>query len=331
MNAFRLAHPAALLLLALPPLALIWIARSKRRLLPAVQFSDARLLRDLPAGWRVRLRHLPDALRLLVWLLLALALARPQSGRSQEIIRGQGIGIVLALDISGSMAALDFAPQNRLEAAKAVISRFVNEREFDRIGLVVFAQDAFQQTPLTLDYAALLRGLEELRLAGELGLPDGTAIGLGLASAANMLRAGETASRVIILLTDGANNAGGISPTTAADAAAAFGIRVYTIGMGKAGLVPVPDSAGNTQMIESDLDETTLQGIAAATGGQYFRAEDLDNLQRVYDQINTLERSDVTRQVFVDWQDQAWLLLWPALLLLALERGLRQTVFRTIP
>lgn len=186
----------------------------------------------------MRFRRVPDALRLLAWLLLVMALARPQSGQTQEIIRGQGIDIVLALDISGSMAALDFAPQNRLEAAKGVIADFIARREFDRTGLVVFAQDAFQQTPPTLDYPALLRSLDEVQLA-DLGLTDGTAIGLGLAAAGNMLRQSMAASRVIILLTDGANNAGGVGPLTVAEAVAALGTRVYTIGMGKRSLVPM--------------------------------------------------------------------------------------------
>lgn len=329
---FRFAHPAALLLLLLPVMAGVLILVGRWRESHAVlNYPDMRLLGGLPVSWRARFRRLPDALRLLAWLLLALGLARPQSGQTQEIIRGQGIDIVLSLDISGSMDALDFAPQNRLEAAKSVISSFIAGREFDRIGLVVFAQDSFQQTPPTLDYAALLRSLEEIQLAPDLGLPDGTAIGLGIASAANMLRQSAAASRVIILLTDGTNNAGGIGPLTAAQAVAAFGIRVYTIGMGKTGLVPVPDDTGGTAMVESDLDETTLQAIADATGGRYFRAEDPDRLQRIYDQINALERSDVTRQVYVNWQEQAGLLLAAALAALVIERILRHSTFQTVP
>jgi Ca-activated chloride channel family protein len=298
----------------------------------ALRFSDVRLVDGMPISWRVRLRRLPDALRLAAWLLLVLALARPQSGRSQEVIRGQGIDIVLALDISGSMSALDFAPQNRLEAARAVISSFVAGRQFDRIGLVVFARDAFQLVPPTLDYPTLLRALDSMKLATQLGIGDGTAIGLGLASSANLMRNDNAASKVIILLTDGANNAGGLGPITAAQMVAALNMKVYTIGMGKTGLVPVPvDDAGNTQMIESDLDEPTLQAVAATTGGQYFRAQDLGDLQRVYDQINRLERSDVQQQIFVRWQEQAWPLLWAALAGLVAERLLRQTVLQTLP
>jgi Ca-activated chloride channel family protein len=330
---FRFAYPAVLLLL-LAPLLLYVLQRRRvwRFEAAALRYGDVRLVEGLPVSWRVRLRWLPDALRLGAWLLLVVALARPQSGRSQEVIRGQGIDIVLALDISGSMSALDFAPQNRLEAAREVISNFVAGRRFDRIGLVVFARDAFQQVPPTLDYPTLLRALDSVRLATQLGIGDGTAIGLGLASSANLMRSDTASSKVIILLTDGANNAGGLGPVTAAQMVAALNMRVYTIGMGKTGLVPVPvDDAGNTQMIESDLDEPTLQAVAATTGGQYFRATDLGDLQRVYDEIDRLERSDVQQQIFVRWQEQAWPLLWAAAVCLLVERVLRQTAFQTLP
>jgi Ca-activated chloride channel family protein len=329
---FRFAHPSALVLLLIPLVFMgLWMVGRWRESIPVLRYSDIRLMDGLPVSRRVRFRRLPDALRLLAWLLLVLALARPQSGNAQEIIRGQGIDIVLALDISGSMAALDFAPQNRLEAAKSVISNFIAGREFDRIGLVVFAQDSFQQTPPTLDYSTLLQSLDEVQLATDLGLADGTAIGLGIASAGNMLRQSTAASKVIVLLTDGANNAGGMGPLTAAAAVAALHMRVYTIGMGKPGLVPVQDDDGSTQMVQSDLDEPTLQAIAEATGGVYFRAEDPDSLQRIYDQINALERSDVVRQVYVNWQEQAGWVLGTALVVLVIERLLRQTVFQAVP
>ncbi len=325
---FRFAHPVAFLLLLVP---VVWfvLIRLKRLSLaaPTLHFSDIRLFEGLPVGWRVRFRRLPDVLRFIAWVVLVIALARPQSGRTQQVIRGQGIDIVLALDISGSMAALDFAPQNRLEAAKSVISNFISGRKFDRIGLVVFAQDAFQQTPPTLDYKTLLRSLDGLQLAPDLGLPDGTAIGLGLASAANMLRESTAMSKVIVLLTDGANNAGGIGPITAAQAVAALEMKVYTIGVGKVGLVPMPDG----QTVESNLDESALKTIADTTQGRYFRAEGLTDLQNIYDQIDALERSDVEQQVFVQWQDQAFSLLWGGLFFLVLERLLRHTIFQAVP
>jgi Ca-activated chloride channel homolog len=330
---FRFAHPAAFLLLLIPlAFAIAYYTGRWRPVVMTIRYSDFRLLNGLHLGWRARFHRIPDVLRLLAWLILIIALARPQEGRTQQIIRGQGIDIVLALDISGSMAALDFAPQNRLDAAKSVISNFITGRDFDRIGLVAFARDAFQQTPPTLDYPTLVKSLDTLQLATVLKVDDGTAIGLGIASAGNMLRTSNTLSKIIILLTDGANNSGGIGPITAAQAVATFGIRVYTVGMGKTGLVPVPvDEAGNTQLVESDLDEPTLQTIALSTGGKYFRAQDLADLQTIYDEIDRLERTDVERQTYINWQEQAEGLLWAGIILLVLERFLRHTVFQTIP
>lgn len=318
---FRFAHPLALLLL-LAPLAIVLALRTSawRPLeIPLMRYSDVRLVEGLQAGWRVRLRRVPDILRVLAWVLLVFALARPQGGRSQEVIRGQGVDIVLALDISQSMSNPDFAPQNRLEAAKSVIADFVGGRVFDRIGLVVFAEDAFHQTPPTLDYNALLRALNEVKLASDLGMGGETAIGMGLASSANMLRNSTAASRVIILLTDGANTVGELDPITAAEVVAALGIRVYTIGMVS------PDAA------QEAVDEETLQNIASIGSGRYFRAEDLADLQAVYAQIDSLERSDVERQVFVQWQEQGGVLLMGAFIFLVSERALRHTVLQTIP
>ena len=326
---YQFAHPAFLLLLLCVP-AYIWLMRLRRE--PVMRYSDTRLLEGLTTSWRVRLRRLPDVLRVLAWCALVVAVSRPQTGQAREIIRGQGIDMVLALDISSSMAALDFDPQSRLDAAKSVISNFVSGREFDHIGLVVFARDAFHQSPPTLDYNILLRLLDEVQLATDIGLEDGTAIGLGLASAANMLRASQAPTRIIILLTDGANNSGAVAPITAAEALSTLGLRVYTIGMGRSGLVSIPvDNSGQTQTVESDLDEATLQEIANLTDGRYFRAVDLSDLQQIYDQIDVLEQSDVERQVFVRWQEQGDLWLALGLALLIGERVLRQTVFQVIP
>ena len=328
---FRFAHPLALLLLLAPPIILALNARYGWLRATQVGYSYTRLVEPLTGGWRVRLRLIPDILRLAAWLLLVIALARPQSGQSQQVIRGQGVDIALALDISGSMAALDVGPQNRLEAAKSVIADFVRGRDFDRIGLVVFARDAFHHVPPTLDYAVLLRLLGEVDLAPELGLEDGTAIGLGIASAGNMLRSSTTPSRIIILLTDGANNAGGISPLGAAEAVAALGMRVYTIGMGRSGMVTILDEDGEPILIESDLDEESLQAIADISNGRFFRALDLIDLEQVYDQIDRLERSEIERQVFVRWQDQGLGWASAAFILLLIERFLRLTVFRIVP
>jgi Ca-activated chloride channel family protein len=224
-----------------------------------------------------------------------------------------------------------------LDAAKAVIGDFINQRQFDRIGLVVFARNAFHQSPLTLDYNVLRQLLDEVKIVNEIvdanGNPlllDGTAIGLGMASAGTMLRDSPAPSKVIVLLTDGDNNAA-LDPLTVANAMATLGIRVYTIGMGKTGQIPIADVSGNIVYIESDLDDEMLGQIASVTGGLYFRAEDTEGLQRIYNEINRLERSRVEQQVFIPWQDQAWGVMWAALVLLLFERVLRWTILQTNP
>jgi len=245
------------------------------------------------------------------------------------------VDIALALDISGSMASLDFEPQNRLEAAKAVIGDFVQGRPYDRIGLVVFAGNAFRQSPPTTDHNVLLRLLDRTELSTDLGIDDSTAMGMGLANAGNMLKDSEAKSKVIILLTDGVNNSGEIDPLTAAQAAEALGIKVYTIGMGRPGQVPVPvkDLFGNEQVIyqESTLDEAMLQQIAELTGGRYYRAEDTGGLKQIYEEINGLEKSQVEVERHTRYQElMAWLLI-PALGLVTSEMALRKTVFRALP
>ncbi|HRF94767.1 MAG TPA: VWA domain-containing protein, partial [Aggregatilineales bacterium] len=279
---------------------------------------DIRLMGRLPVSWRVKFRLLPDILGIIGIVLLIIALARPQTGGSREIIRGQGVAIVLAVDISQSMSAPDFAPDNRLQAAKRVMQEFISQRQFDTIGLVVFARNAFHQAPLTLDYPILLQLLDDIRLASELqGQQDGTALGLGLASAVNMLRASDSPSKVVILLTDGANNAG-IDPIQTALAARALGVRVYAIGMGNATL-------------SSDLDEETLAQIATVTNGLYYRAENTDGLSLIYDRINRLERSDAERELFTQWRDNAEFALIIALIVLIVAQILRYSLFQRIP
>jgi Ca-activated chloride channel family protein len=233
------------------------------------------------------------------------------------------------------MGALDFEPQNRLGAAKQVIGEFIKKRRYDRVGLVVFAREAFSQSPPTFDYAVLSRLLTEIDLAPELGLDDGTAIGLGLAQAATMLRGRDAASRIIILLTDGVNNAGQVGPVTAARAAAALGIKIYSVGVARPGqvLIPVDDPLlGRTvRLVESEIDEETLQQIANETGGLYFRAHDTAGLQQIYEQIDRLEKSDVEVQVLTRYSELAAWLLLPALGFVVLEMILRQTIFRALP
>ena len=326
----RFANPLALLLLLLPVMSFVVLRAFPvlRPDVPVFRYSDVRLLGD-GRSWRVRFRRLPDVLRLLVWLLLVLVIARPQSGREQEVIRGQGIDIVLALDISTSMEAGDISP-TRLEGAKAQIMRFVRGRAFDRVGLVVFAADAFHYVPPTLDYDILTERLNEVQVVTEYELENGTAIGSGIVSAVNMLRDSEASSRIIILLTDGSNNKGGINPLDAARAAASVDVRIYTIGMGRNNVVSYVEN-DTVQTRSSDFDEETLQAIADITDGLYFRAEDNAGLQRTYEQIDALERSDIEQQVFVRWRERATPLMVALLLLLLVERLLRQTVFQAIP
>lgn len=336
MTTFRFESPLALLLLLVVFILAIMPRLNKRRAQPAtLRYADTTLTAGLARPWRLTLRPILRLLRLLALVLAIIALARPQTGQTQEIIRGQGVDIVLAVDISGSMATLDFRPQNRLEAAKDVISDFIDARSFDRLGLVVFASTAFNQSPLTIDHDVLQRLLNQVELATDLGVADGTAIGLGLANAASMLRDSASSSRVVILLTDGVNNSGEIDPLTAAQAAKALGIKVYTIGAGQPGEVSVvqfdPLLGERVVTQENMLDEDTLRRIAEITGGEYFRATDADGLELIYEQINELEKSEIEIRSFSRFTELAHLILMPALISLLLEMILRQTVFRKIP
>ncbi|MEM7031009.1 MAG: VWA domain-containing protein [Chloroflexota bacterium] len=320
----RFASPWFLLfLLLVPVLAALPLLASKRLRPSTLRYSDSSLTVDLPLSWRHYLQHVLPILRLLTIIFVIVALARPQSGQDQEVIRGEGVDISLALDISGSMGEPDFDPYTRLEAAKQVIGQFIERREFDRIGLVVFARNAFIQSPPTLDYSALLRLLEEVKLVDELGIQDGTAIGLGLANAASLLRDSEAQSRIVVLLTDGYNNAGQIDPMTAAEAAKALDIKVYTIG---AGLLR-SGSFASSQPFGAEV----LESIADETGGLYFQADDTAGLQEIYDEIDRLEKSNVEVRVYTRYQELAFWFLLPAIVFFAIELLLRQTVLRKIP
>lgn len=330
------ASPWLLTLLALVPLLGLYYWRAGQRSKPAtLSYGATGLTRGLGQSWKVAARPLLNVARLLIIALIVVALARPQIVRGQETITGEGIEIALALDLSGSMAALDFQPDNRLVAAKQVITDFISERPYDKVGLVVFASQAFNLSPLTLDHNMVTRSLEQAQLAEDLGIEDGTAIGLGIANAANMLSSSSGAkSKIVILLTDGVNNAGEIDPITAAEAARALGIKVYTIAAAKRGQVPFPVEGlfgEQIQYVESAIDEDTLQQVADITGGKFYRAEDTAMLQAIYDEINQLEKSQVEVQVFNQYQELMAYLLIPALLLLLAELALRYSVFRTAP
>jgi len=284
----------------------------------AVAFPGASRLRRARAGWRVRLRHAPTALVALGLATGAVALARPQHGSLRENVTTRGVDIVVALDVSGSMAAQDFQPRNRLEVAKSVVAEFVRRRTSDRVGLVVFAGRSLTKSPPTTDTAVLLHQIDDVKLEM---LPDGTAIGSGLATALTRLRRSEAKSRVIVLVTDGANNAGEIDPATATDMARAMEVRVYTIGVGRGGKVPMPvrvrdpftgQVSEQTVTTEVQIDEDLLQKVAERTRGEFFRATDEESLRRIFDRIDQLEKSEIELQAYRRYRD-----LFPPVLALA--------------
>jgi len=331
---FRFLHPAWLLLLIALPAAVWYLWRKRRQVQLSVRFSSLDLVRGLPRSWAGRLRPLLLAgLRLAGLALAVLALARPQAGQREEELLTRGIDIVVALDHSGSMAAEDFKPSNRLQVAKEVVENFIDGRQHDRIGMVTFAARAVTRCPLTLDYGLLQQALEETELARK--DEDGTAIGMGLASAVNRLRRSDAKSKVIILLTDGRNNRGQIDPLTAAQAARTFGIKAYVIGVGTEGEAPFPIEdpmfGKRYAMMHVDLDEGTLTQIAGTTGGLYFRATDSQSLLKVFEQIDALERTDLKVRQHVLYAELFPFFLWPAALLLILEQLLRHTWLRSIP
>ena len=323
----RFEDPLYLIVLLALPVLTLWYWRRRRRG-GAIRFPRVGVLRR--AGGRGRTRHLLFALRILALASLMTAFARPQSGITDERVTTEGIDIVLALDVSSSMLAEDLDP-NRLEAAKEVAESFVRGRSSDRIGLVIFAGAAYTQAPLTLDYGVVIGLLDEL----EVGMvEDGTAVGMGLATALKRLERSDASSKVVVLLTDGRNNRGEIGPVTAAQMAAALGAKVYTIGAGTRGTarVPVDGPFGRRYAsVPVDVDEPTLREVAETTGGRYFRATDRESLQEIWGQIDELERTEIEVENFTQYGE---LFHWPlaaGLLLLVVELGLAQTVLRTLP
>ncbi|MCX5764416.1 MAG: VWA domain-containing protein [Gemmatimonadetes bacterium] len=294
------------LLLFVPIVAWLWWRRGRRP--TAILFSRADLLARGPARGRWTARALVSA-RVLALVAATVALARPRAGARVEQVNGDGISIVLAIDLSSSMLAEDFQPQNRLEVAKDKVKQFVAARTVDQVGLVAFAGEALTQVPLTVDYPVVIAAVDNLQ-PGQ--LEDGTAIGTAIATSSNRLVKAPGRSKVLILLTDGVNNRGTIDPRTAAQAAAALGIRVYTIGVGSEGMAPVPVGRGafglRYELRPVELDEPLLEYIAQVSGGRYFRARDGLSLQRIYEQIDKLERSPIRAQRFVRYRE---LFRWP--------------------
>ena len=330
----RFLQPDWFWALTLLPLVVLW--RGRRGPVAAVEYSDVSLARDLARRTRSRIGGIVWLLPIIAAALMVLGLARPQRTQSHTTVTANGIDIVLALDISGSMQALDFKVDNtrvnRIAVVKSVVSKFIDERPNDRIGLIAFAGAPYIVSPLTLDHDWLQQNLERINVGS---VDDGTAIGSALAAAVNHLRTTTTKSKVVILLTDGVNNTGKIPPLAAAEAARALGVKVYTIGVGVRGKAPIPvrDESGKTHVVMAyvDVDETTLQAVANDTGGQFFRATDTDSLQKIYEQINRYETSAQSVEKFERVEELYKWTLFPSLGLLGLWVLLQHTRYRRLP
>lgn len=307
--AIDFGRPWVLALLLLLPL--VAYAQRRRRQPPALVFSRTALLARAPQPRRSLARWAPR-LRWLAIAALVVALAQPRTGASAQNVTRDGIDIALVVDISSSMLAEDFQPQNRMEVAKERAQAFVTGRRTDRIGVIAFSGEALTQVPLTSDYPVVLAAIQNLQPGL---LEDGTAIGTAIATAANRLRSADGRSRVMLLLTDGENNRGAIDPRTAAQAASAFGIRIYAIGIGSEGVAPTPVGRGLFGLRYENrpvrIDEPLLTEIAEGSGGRYFRARDAEALQRIFEQIDQLERSPVAARTFVQYTER---FQWPLLL-----------------
>lgn len=324
MNNIVFAHPWVLLGLLLVPALVAWYIWRYRKQEAALQHSNIAFFDGIPKTLRQRLRWLPYALRVVAVAAAVVALARPQSQLSRQEMTVEGIDIVMAMDISGSMLAEDFRP-NRLEAAKKVAAEFIEGRKNDRMSLVVFAGEAFTQVPLTVDHQVLLRQLGGLKSGI---VRDGTALGDGLATAINRIKDSEAKSKVIILLTDGVNNQGSVDPQSAAEIAALYGIRLYIIGVGTLGKAPYPfrDQFGRVhyQNIDVELDEPLMKQMAAATDeGRYFRATNQKALKEIFSQIDAMEKSKIDVTQYAQTKDEQGRWLWIAVVALLLEALLR--------
>jgi len=328
------AHPYLLLLLPLVPV-IAWL-KGKRGREAAFLYSSVQLVKGITGISRSRIGQILLRLRWLALVLFIVALARPQLGEGQATVRASGIDIVVALDLSGSMASEDFELRgervNRLTIAKDVLEKFVSRRVNDRIGIVAFAGRAYIAGPLTLDHDFLLQNIERLNLDT---IEDGTAIGSALTAALNRLRDVKSKSKICILMTDGQNNAGQVPPLTAADAAQALAVKVYTIGVGTRGTAPYPqiDPFGRKvyRQLPVDIDEETLTQIAKKTGGKYYRADNTDTLRAIYADIDRLEKTEAEVKKYQRYRELfAWLVL-PGLVLLLLEIILSNTVWRKLP
>ncbi|MCK5147425.1 VWA domain-containing protein [bacterium] len=328
---YRFSDPWILLLLAIVPLLAWWRLYGSSTRGASMRFSNLGVIKNIRKKGPARARIILLALRLLAVAMMIVALARPQSGMKGEEVLTEGVDIILTMDISSSMLAEDIKP-NRVEAAKEIAAEFIKGRKNDRIGMVVFASQGFTQCPLTLDYGILLTFLKEVKVGL---IEDGTAFGMGMVTAINRLRTSEAKSKVIIALTDGRNNRGEIDPVTAAQAAQALGIKVYTIGAGTRGtaMYPVEDPFFGKRYVpmQVDIDDATLGQIARMTGGRYFRATDRTELVGVFKEIDELEKTEIKVQEYTRYSEQFYYFAGLALLFLLIEVILMHTRFRKIP
>ena len=325
-----LANPYYLYLLLLLIPAVAWYVMRRKNRFATLQVSNSFAFEGLKRSWKNRLEHVPFVLRMMAFVLIILVLCRPQSSNSFQNVTTEGIDIVIALDISSSMLAEDLRP-NRLEAAKKVASNFISGRPNDNIGLVLFAAESFTQCPLTTDHTVLLNLFGSIKSGL---IEDGTAIGLGLANAVSRIKDSQAKSKVIILLTDGSNNRGDIDPITAAEIAKTFGIRVYTIGVGRKGKAPYPFQTAygiQYQNIDVDIDEPPLRQIAQTTGGEFYRATSTNSLSSIYQKIDQLEKTKMNVHEYSKKHEEYRIFAIGSLLVLLLEILLRNTILRRLP
>ncbi len=321
------------LLVIIPPIIYLYLRRSPRG---NIKFSSLATLKRIKPSASLKLRHILIVLRIAALVFLVFALMRPQEGIEETKVKAEGIDIILAIDVSGSMMAEDFTMNgrryNRLDVVKKVVEDFIKKRQSDRIGIVTFAGRSYTLCPLTLDYGVLLQFLQR----AEIGMiEDGTAIGSGIVTSLNRLKKTESKSKVIILLTDGVNNAGKINPQNAAELARALGVKIYTIGAGTIGKVPYPvkDFFGNKvyQWVIIDLDEGSLRSIAKDTGGKYFRAMDAGSLKKIYAEIDKLEKTKIETNIYMQYKELFKPFVLLAIIFILMEVVLANTRFRTIP
>jgi Ca-activated chloride channel homolog len=330
---YRFANPEYLYLLLILPVLAYWYWRRRGKGSGNIRFSDIHVIKKVGKTAKQRLRHSLFLLRLIFISLLILAFARPQSGSKMRETSTEGVDIILALDVSSSMLAEDFKPKNRLEAAKMVAEQFVNGRQNDRLGLVIFAGESFTQCPLTIDYGVLLTMIGEIKVADKDW--DGTAIGMGVVNAVNRLRESKAKSKVIILLTDGVNNRGEVDPVTASNIAAALGVKIYTIGAGSRGtaMYPVDDPLLGKRFVPMpvEIDEEVLKKIAQNTKARYFRATDTKKLSEIYNEIGELEKTKIEVKEFTQYEEYFHVFLISGLFCFLLELMLGSTLFRKLP